>query len=77
MANMGAWRHIRHRLEGVLPDGGVLRVVARKAVPAPATGYYALHVEQERDLIARAYDAGDPGAAPGVATPANRRRTSR
>ena len=76
-ANMGAWRHLRHRLEGILPEGGVLRSVARKAVPAPATGYYALHVEQERDLIARAFDAASPGSAPGVATPANRRRAAR
>ena len=76
-ANMGAWRHIRHRLEGILPERGLLRVVARKAVPAPATGYYALHVEEERDLIARAYEAGDPGAALGVASPSGRRRASR
>jgi 2-oxoglutarate dehydrogenase E1 component len=76
-ANMGAWRHIRHRLEGILPEGGVLSPVARKAVPAPATGYYALHVEEERDLIERAYEAGAPGAALGVATPANRRRAAR
>ncbi len=76
-ANMGAWRHIRHRIEGILPEGGVLRAVARKAVPAPATGYYALHGEEERDLIARSYETGAPGSAPGVAAPAGRRRASR
>ena len=76
-ANMGAWRHLRHRIEGILPERGVLRVVARKAVPAPATGYYSLHVEEERDLVARAYETGPPGAAPGVAAPAGRRRASR
>lgn len=74
---MGAWRHIRHRIEGIMPTGGVLRAVARKAVPAPATGYYALHGEEERDLITRTYEAGDPGSAPGVAAPAGRRRASR
>jgi len=76
-ANMGAWRHIRHRLEGVLPDGRVLRAVARKAVPAPATGYYGLHGDEERDLIDRAFETGAPHAAPGVAAPAARRRASR
>ena len=54
-ANMGAWRHVRHRLEGILPDGATLRMVARKASPSPATGYYPTHVEQERVLIERAF----------------------
>ncbi len=76
-ANMGAWRHIRHRLEGVLPEGGALHAVARKAAPAPATGYYALHVEEERELIERAFVAGAPGTAPGVAAPAVRKRASK
>ena len=57
-ANMGAWRHLRHRLEGILPDGARLRMIARKAVPAPATGYYPLHVEEERLLIERSFDGG-------------------
>jgi len=55
----------------------VLRAVARKAVPAPATGYYGLHVEEEKDLVDRAYEPGAPHAAPGVAAPAARRRASR
>jgi 2-oxoglutarate dehydrogenase E1 component len=60
-ANQGAWRHVRHRLEGILPDGATLRMVARKASPSPATGYYPTHVEQERLLIERAFQ--DAGAA--------------
>jgi len=53
-ANMGAWRAVRHRLEAVLPDGATLSLAARKASPTPATGYYAMHVEQERELLDRA-----------------------
>ncbi|NOT33433.1 MAG: 2-oxoglutarate dehydrogenase E1 component [Candidatus Eisenbacteria bacterium] len=53
-ANMGAWRAIRHRLEDVLPTGATLSLAARKAAPTPATGYYAMHVEQERELLDRA-----------------------
>jgi 2-oxoglutarate dehydrogenase E1 component len=53
-ANMGAWRAIRHRLEAILPEGASLSLVARKASPTPATGYYAKHVEEERTLLDRA-----------------------
>ncbi|MBI1797204.1 MAG: 2-oxoglutarate dehydrogenase E1 component, partial [Candidatus Eisenbacteria bacterium] len=53
-ANMGAWRGIRHRIEGVLPEGASLSLVARKASPTPATGFFAKHVAQERMLIDRA-----------------------
>ena len=53
-ANMGAWRALRHRLEGVLPQGATLGLVARKASASPATGFYALHVEEEKELIDRA-----------------------
>jgi 2-oxoglutarate dehydrogenase E1 component len=59
-ANMGAWRHVRHRLEAILPDGVALRMVARASASSPATGYYHMHVEQERTLIVRAFE--DVGA---------------
>ncbi|MEO5618113.1 MAG: 2-oxoglutarate dehydrogenase E1 component, partial [Candidatus Eisenbacteria bacterium] len=63
-ANMGAWRNTRHRLEGVLPQGATLRLVARKAASTPASGFYQLHSEQERQLIERAFREGSPGEAP-------------
>jgi 2-oxoglutarate dehydrogenase E1 component len=53
-ANMGAWRALRHRIEGILPEGATLSLVSRKASPTPATGYYAKHVEQEKALLDRA-----------------------
>jgi 2-oxoglutarate dehydrogenase E1 component len=67
-ANMGAWRHVRHRIESILPEGATLRLVARKASPSPATGYYPMHVEQEQKLLARAFDptpdVSEPKASP-------------
>jgi 2-oxoglutarate dehydrogenase E1 component len=72
-ANMGAWRHTRHRLEAMLPDTLALEPVARAASPTPATGYYHLHLEQERALIDRALTPAEPRAhapAPGPATAA-------
>ncbi len=76
-ANMGAWRHLRHRLEGILPEGTRLRMIARKAVPAPATGYYPLHVEEERLLIERAFAADSDAAAVHVEAPAEEKGTRR
>jgi 2-oxoglutarate dehydrogenase E1 component len=55
-ANMGPWRHLRHRLEAALPEGAALTRVSRKTSPSPATGYYPMHVEQEQALIAAAFD---------------------
>ncbi len=53
-ANMGAWRHVRHRVEGILPEGAGLSFAARKASASPATGYYAKHVEEEKALLEKA-----------------------
>jgi 2-oxoglutarate dehydrogenase complex dehydrogenase (E1) component-like enzyme len=66
---MGGWRNTRHRIEAARPAGSTLRLVARKASPTPATGYYKKHVDQERDLIERAFAAPaderrEPAAAP-------------
>jgi 2-oxoglutarate dehydrogenase E1 component len=61
-ANMGAWRHLRHRLEAVLPAGHALGFVARRSAASPATGFYATHQQQEAALLEAAL--GDP-AAPG------------
>jgi 2-oxoglutarate dehydrogenase E1 component len=68
-ANMGAWRHLRHRLEGILPEGVRLCMIARKAVPAPATGYYPLHVEEERLLVERSFGKGSGAMVDQVEAP--------
>jgi 2-oxoglutarate dehydrogenase E1 component len=53
-ANMGAWRNLRHRLEGVLPDSTMLSLAARKAAPTSATGFWSTHLDQEKELLDRA-----------------------
>jgi 2-oxoglutarate dehydrogenase E1 component len=62
-ANMGAWRHSRHRIEALMPDGMKLERISRRAAPTPATGWYHLHVEQERALLERAFERGTPARA--------------
>jgi len=72
-ANMGAWRCLRHRIESILPEGASLKLVARKASPTPATGFYARHVAQEQALVHRSL--AEAGHAPPRA-PAGERATS-
>jgi 2-oxoglutarate dehydrogenase E1 component len=67
-ANMGAWRSTRHRLEAILPEGAVLSRVAREDSPTPATGYYQLHVEQEKRLLEEAFRAA-PASPTAAAAP--------
>jgi len=66
--NMGAWRHVRDALDAVLPAGAALTLVARPAAASPATGYYAMHQAQEKQLFDRSI--GEASAA----SPSARRR---
>ncbi|HEX5800780.1 MAG TPA: 2-oxoglutarate dehydrogenase E1 component [Gaiellaceae bacterium] len=50
--NMGAWRSIRHRLEGAAPDGVAVRYVGRPWRASPSEGYPTAHLVQQ-DRIAR------------------------
>ncbi|HWG56449.1 MAG TPA: 2-oxoglutarate dehydrogenase E1 component, partial [Gaiellaceae bacterium] len=50
--NMGAWRSIRHRLEGAAPDGVRVRYVGRPWRASPSEGYPTAHLVQQ-DRIAR------------------------
>jgi 2-oxoglutarate dehydrogenase E1 component len=63
-ANMGAWRSTRHRLEAILPEGATLALIAREDAPTPATGYYQMHVDQEKALLERAFRAPAAPVAP-------------
>jgi 2-oxoglutarate dehydrogenase E1 component len=51
--NMGAWRHIRHRLEQAIPAGVPLRYEGRPWRASPSEGYPIAH-EREQDRIVRA-----------------------
>ena len=74
--NMGAWRHLRHRFESACPEGATLAYLARPAASSTATGFYAMHQQQEQALLAGAL-SGALGS--GTAAPANIRgaRTTR
>jgi len=74
-ANMGAWRHLRHRLEAVVPRGHRFRFVARRAAASPATGIYAAHQQQEAALIEQALGK-EPVEGNGVVTAEARRAPS-
>ena len=72
---MGAWRHLRHRLEAVVPRGHRFRFVARRAAASPATGIYAAHQQQEAALIEQALGT-EPVEGNGVVTAEARRAPS-
>jgi 2-oxoglutarate dehydrogenase E1 component len=47
--NMGAYRSIRHRLEGAVPDEVAVRYVGRPWRASPSEGYPTAHrLEQDR-----------------------------
>jgi 2-oxoglutarate dehydrogenase E1 component len=50
--NMGAWRTIRHRLEGAAPEGVPVRFVGRPWRASTAEGYPTAHL-REQDRIVR------------------------
>ncbi|HWH06106.1 MAG TPA: 2-oxoglutarate dehydrogenase E1 component [Gaiellaceae bacterium] len=50
--NMGAWRSIRHRLEGAAPDGVPVTYVGRPWRASPSEGYPTAHLLHQ-DRIAR------------------------
>jgi 2-oxoglutarate dehydrogenase E1 component len=52
--NQGAWHQIRHRLQEPLGRKFTLSYAGRAASAAPASGYYGLHVQQQRELVAMA-----------------------
>ncbi len=66
--NMGAWRHVRHRLEALLSAPVRLGCVARREAASTATGFYTIHQQQERELLALAYGEALPQPA-GVRAP--------
>jgi len=61
--NMGAWRTIRHRLEGAVPDGVRVHYVGRPWRASPSEGYPTAHL-LEQDRIAREA-LGRSDSAPG------------
>jgi 2-oxoglutarate dehydrogenase E1 component len=56
--NMGAWRFMDRRIEGVLSELGLAakrpRYVGREEASSPATGHAAAHQQQQRELVKEA-----------------------
>lgn len=50
-ANMGAWSHIRHELESLLPKTSVLEYAGRAESAASATGSHVLHKKELASLL--------------------------
>lgn len=54
--NQGAWYQIRHRLQAPLTRDHTLTYAGRAASASTAAGYYKMHVEEQKRLIAEALD---------------------
>jgi len=54
--NQGAWYQIRHRLQAPLSHEHTLTYAGRAASASTAAGYYKMHVEEQKRLIAEALD---------------------
>jgi 2-oxoglutarate dehydrogenase E1 component len=51
--NMGGWTFVEQRLRDILPIGTSLHYVGRAASASPATGSYAIHELEQRQLVER------------------------
>ncbi len=49
--NQGAWDQIKHRFSRIVKGGKQVFYVGRRAAAAPATGYYPVHVEEQKKII--------------------------
>jgi len=52
--NMGAWTFIEGRFEDLIPGGDRLRYIGRAESPSPATGNYAVHMQEQERLVHQA-----------------------
>lgn len=49
--NMGGWSFVEPRIDAILPDGAELRYVGRTPSASPATGSYAIHNLEQKELV--------------------------
>jgi 2-oxoglutarate dehydrogenase E1 component len=57
--NQGAWYQVRHRLQAGLVGGLELLSAGRVGAAAPATGFHALHLREQENLVAAALYSAD------------------
>jgi 2-oxoglutarate dehydrogenase E1 component len=60
--NQGAWYQVRHRLQAGLLPGQELLYAGREGAAAPATGFHALHLREQENLVAAALYSADTEA---------------
>jgi 2-oxoglutarate dehydrogenase E1 component len=61
--NQGSWYQIRHRLQSKLNEKHELLYAGRAGAAAPATGIYALHEQQQKNLVTAALQGVPPEEA--------------
>ena len=49
--NMGGWTFVEGRLGALIPTGTTLRYIGRSASASPATGSYAIHELEQRQIV--------------------------
>ena len=49
--NMGGWTFVQNRIQALLPEGVELRYVGRTPSASPATGSYAIHELEQKQLV--------------------------
>jgi 2-oxoglutarate dehydrogenase E1 component len=53
--NQGAWKVLEEDLRGIVPNSAALHDSCRDASPSTAPGYPSLHMEQQANLVRRAF----------------------
>lgn len=61
--NMGGWYFVEDRLRKLLPEGMELRYVGRTPSASPATGSYAIHEVEQKQLVSDALSVNSVSAA--------------
>jgi 2-oxoglutarate dehydrogenase E1 component len=53
--NQGAWYSSQHHIRTLMREDLYLRYVGRPGSAAPAVGYSHLHVQQQKELVEKAF----------------------
>ncbi len=61
--NMGAWWFVERHLREPLGSGRELRYIGRPPLASPAEGWMAVHVAEQRRIVAEALEGGRESAA--------------
>jgi 2-oxoglutarate dehydrogenase E1 component len=62
--NMGGWTFVEGRLREILPENVSLRYVGRAASASPATGSYAIHELEQKQIVNEALSESDGEISP-------------